>query len=218
MKYSLLTVLALTLSLFAFSQLKDIDGNKYKIVKIGKQEWMAENLNVTHFINGDEIPQAKTNEEWIKAAEEGKPAWCYYDNNPANGKKYGKLYNWFAVNDPRGLAPKGWHIPTDPEWTALTDYLGGEEKSGAKMRSKQGWSDGGNGTNSSSFSGLPGGNRYYDGTFKHVGESGDWWSSTEHEMYYVWYFFLRSYRPIDVNRFDYYTSKFYGLSVRCLRD
>ena len=78
----------------------DIDGNTYKTVTIGEQTWMAENLNVSKFRNGDEIPEAKTNEEWIKAGNEGKPAWCYYENIPANGEKYGKLYNWYAVTDP----------------------------------------------------------------------------------------------------------------------
>jgi len=91
----------------------DIDGQTFDIVVIGSQTWMAENLNVSHFLNGDPIPHVQTNEEWLKAAENRRPAWCYYNNDPVNGKKYGKLYNWFAVNDSRGLAPPGWHIPTD---------------------------------------------------------------------------------------------------------
>jgi len=82
-------------------------------VNIGTQTWMAKNLNVSIFANGDPIPEVKTNEEWKKAAEEKKPAWCYYENDPANGAIYGKLYNWYAVSDPRGLAPKGWHIPIE---------------------------------------------------------------------------------------------------------
>jgi len=113
---------------------------KYDEVTIGKQVWMIENLNVDKFRNGDPIPHAKTKEEWEKAGEEGKPAWCYYDNDPANGKKYGKLYNWYAVNDSRGLAPDGYHIPSHAEWEKLTDFLGGNSVAGAKMKSKSGWS------------------------------------------------------------------------------
>jgi uncharacterized protein (TIGR02145 family) len=184
-------------------------------VTIGKQVWMSENLNVDKFRNGDPIPEAKTDEEWEKAGENGEPAWCYYDNNPANGAKYGKLYNWYAVNDHRGLAPKGWHIPTDAEWTVLSDYLGGKEKAGAKMKSKEGWSDGGNGTNESGFSGLPGGNRLNGETFGSIGEDGYWWSSTEDSSSLAW---LRGllYNDGDVNRYS--GSKELGLSVRCLRD
>jgi uncharacterized protein (TIGR02145 family) len=126
-------------------------------VTIGKQVWMAKNLNVEVFRNGDSIPEVKTNEEWEKAWKKGKPAWCYYDNNPANGTKYGKLYNWFAVNDPRGLAPKDWHIPSDSEWTVLTDFLGGEDVAGKKMKSTSGWQNNGKGNNKSGFSCLPGG-------------------------------------------------------------
>jgi len=96
----------------------------FKTVEIGEQVWMAENLNVSTFRNGDPIPQARTQEEWKKAGENKQAAWCYYDNNPANGKKYGKLYNYYATSDPRGLAPNGWHIPTDSEWKTLIKYLG----------------------------------------------------------------------------------------------
>ena len=86
-------------------------------ITIGTQVWMTKNLDVATFRNGDPIPQAKTDEEWEKAGENQQPAWCYYDNDPANGAKYGKLYNWYAVNDSRGLAPVGYHIPSDAEWT-----------------------------------------------------------------------------------------------------
>lgn len=113
----------------------------FKSVKIGTQIWMTENLNVSTFRNGDAIPEAKTNEEWEQAGQNKQPAWCYYNNDPKNGAKYGKLYNWFAVNDSRGLAPEGWHIPTDYEWTVLTDYLGGGEFAGGKLKSKIGWDD-----------------------------------------------------------------------------
>ncbi|MBM3451578.1 MAG: hypothetical protein FJX84_00395 [Bacteroidetes bacterium] len=183
-------------------------------VTIGTQVWMTKNLDVATFRNGDPIPQAKTNEEWEKAATEGKPAWCYYDNDTANGAKYGKLYNWYAVNDSRGLAPVGYHIPSDEEWHILTDSLGGEA-AGTKMKSKSGWAENGNGTNSSGFSGLPGGFRYSLGNFFFMGFYGYWWSSTEYITYYAWYRYL-SYDHGRVSRDD--SDKGKGFSVRCLRD
>ena len=111
----------------------------YKTVTIGTQVWMTKNLDVSTFRNGDPIPAVKTDEEWKRAGEEGKPAWCYYNNDPKNGTKYGKLYNWYAVNDARGLAPSGYHVPTAEEWTILTDYLGGDDVAGGKMKSTSGW-------------------------------------------------------------------------------
>jgi uncharacterized protein (TIGR02145 family) len=108
-------------------------GNSQSI-KIGTLTWTAKNLDVTTFRNGDSIPQAKSDAEWVAAGENYQPAWCYYDNDPKNGTKYGKLYNWFAVNDARGLAPSGWHIPTDEEWTELSTFLGGEDVAGDKMK------------------------------------------------------------------------------------
>jgi len=112
----------------------------FKTVTIGTQVWMKENLNVSTFRNGDPISEAKTAEEWKAAGEAKQPAWCYYDNDPKNGAKYGKLYNWYAVNDPRGLAPVGWHVPTSDEWEILIDYLGGYQEAVVKIKSKIGWS------------------------------------------------------------------------------
>jgi uncharacterized protein (TIGR02145 family) len=115
-------------------------GRSYATVVMGNgQEWMAENLSVFYFRNGDPIPIVKTDEAWKKAVENGEPACCYYENNAEYGKTYGVLYNWYAVNDPRGLAPEGWHVPTDAEWTVLTNYLGAAETAGAKMKSSSGW-------------------------------------------------------------------------------
>ena len=176
-------------------------------VTIGKQVWMTKNLNVDKFRNGDPIPEAKTEGEWKAYNQAGEAAWCYYENDPKNGAKYGKLYNWYAVNDPRGLAPKGWHIPTDAEWTELTDYLGGVEKAGAKMKSKEGWYKNGNGTNSSGFSGLPGGLRSSYGAFDVIGYYGYWWSSTEFNTVYA------GYRPRNFtpgNCYSSYNDKAYG--------
>ena len=186
-----------------------------KQVIIGTQVWMAKNLNVATFCNGDPIPQAKTAEEWINAGVNGRPAWCYYNNDPANGTNYGKLYNWYAVNDPRGLAPKGWHIPTRDEWTVLTDFLGGTEIAGTKMKSKTGWKNSSNGTNSSGFNGLPGGDRSHSGSFYLVGSYGYWWSSTEASTSSAWSHAL-SYDSDHGS--SYYDSKGYGFYVRCLRD
>jgi len=111
----------------------------YKSVKIGTQVWMTKNLDVSVFRNGDTIPEAKTDEEWREAGENQQPAWCYSANDPKNGQKYGKLYNWYAVNDSRGLAPTGWHIPSDVEWTILEDYLG--DDADKKLKSTSGWNN-----------------------------------------------------------------------------
>src|SRR5258705_4009172 len=124
---SLLHLIAvLVMALAATAQVTDLNGKTYSTVKIGAQEWMAENLDVSKFRNGDPIPEAKTSHEWWQAGQNGKPAWCYYNNDPVMGRLYGKLYNWYAVNDPRGIPPAGWHVPGDPEWTRLTNYLGGD--------------------------------------------------------------------------------------------
>ena len=182
-------------------------------VTIGSQVWMSKNLNVTNFRNGNPIPQAKTNKEWEKAMEERKPAWCYYDNDPKNGAKYGKLYNWYAVNDPRGLAPAGWHIPADAELIALSEFLG--KDSGGKMKSTSGWGENGNGTNSTGFIGLPGGFRDFDGSFNSIGRSGFWWSASESGTSSA-YFGGLFHDRYDLYRYFY--SKGIGMSVRCLRD
>jgi uncharacterized protein (TIGR02145 family) len=158
----------------AVSQVTDIDGNVYKTVKIGEQEWTAENLNVEHYNNGDLIPQALDASEWSKLTT---GAWCYYKNNSENGKIYGKLYNWYALIDPRGLSPKDWHIASDSDWKQLTDYLGDE--AGKKMKNISGWSGDGNGTNESGFTGLPGGVRFANGKFFDIGDNGCFWTSSE---------------------------------------
>jgi len=187
---------------------------KAQTITIGSQVWMTKNLDVSTFRNGDTIPQAKTSEEWENAGNINQPAWCYYDNDPANGTKYGKLYNWCAVYDQRGLAPIGYHIPTDEEWTQLTDYLGGENVAGAQMKSKSGWEDNGNGTNSSGFSGLPGDHR--GGSISYIGHTGVWWSSSEYPLRgYAWVRELHSSVGSVIR--NYFTKDF-GFSVRCLRD
>ena len=188
-------------------------GEEFKSVKIGNQVWMAENLNLDHYRNGDPIPEVKDAEKWSQL---NSGAWCYYNNDIANGKVYGKLYNWYAVNDERGLCPNGWHVPSDDELIVLENYLGGDEVAGGKMKSSTGWNAPNTGaTNSSGFTGLPGGYRSYDGTYYGVGANGIWWSSTEGDSTSAWYRKL-SYSLSDVYR--NYTSKQNGFSVRCVRD
>jgi uncharacterized protein (TIGR02145 family) len=149
------------------------------VITIGTQNWAIANLDVAKFRNGDSIPEAKTNEEWVKAGEMGKPVWCYYNNDPVIGKKYGKLYNWYAINDPRGLAPSGWSIPGDEDWVLLTNFLGGPGVAGTKLKSVKGWSEDYNGTNETGFAGLPGGYRVENGKFMNLGTIATWWSATE---------------------------------------
>lgn len=120
-----------------YSQTFDINGLNYKSVLVGAQTWMAENLNVDEFKNGDSIPQAKTQLEWMEACKNKSPAWCYYENDIQNGDDFGKLYNWYAVSDERGLAPDGWHIPSNFEWREMFDYLGGINVAGNKLKSKE---------------------------------------------------------------------------------
>jgi hypothetical protein len=100
---------------------------------------MTKNLDVSTFRNGEAITQAKDEAQWLYASENKIPAWCYYEFNENNGKKYGKLYNWYAVNDSRGLAPKGYHVPLVAEWRTLVNFLGGSVAAGKKMKSKDGW-------------------------------------------------------------------------------
>lgn len=184
-------------------------------IKIGNQISSSKNLNVDTFRNGDPIPHVENDEQWEKAGKNCEPGWCYYNNDPANGEKYGKLYNWFAVNDPRGLVPEGWHVPSDDEWTTLTDDLGGSDVAGTKMKSTSGWKEDGNGYNKSGFSGLPGGARYANGTFHSIGECGSWWSSTEDDSDFAWSHSMYSYIGY-VSGDD--ESMGAGFSVRCLRD
>lgn len=182
------------------------------VVTIGSQVWTSKNLNVSTYRNGDVIQQVQDTEAWANLTT---GAWCYYDNDASNDTEYGKLYNWYAVHDPRGLAPNGYHIPTDAEWSQLSDYLGGESEAGTKMKSTSGWNSNGNGTNSSGFSGLPGGSRYTDGAFYFIHGYGSWWSSTEFYPNYAWYRYLY-YSYGNVGRYP--NDENFGFSVRCLRD
>ncbi len=185
------------------------------IVKIGDQEWLSKNLNVSRFVNGDEIFEAKTLEEWMKAGDKKLPAYCHYNNDPANGRIYGKLYNWYAVNDSRGLSPKGWHIPSDSEWVTITNFLGGEITAGLSIKSTNGWNQNGNGNNKSKFSGLPAGYRNPLGVFGKLSKKGYWWSSSEDDTDEAWSRLLGyGNRRLSKESSDQNS----GYSVRCIRD
>ena len=200
----------------------DNDGNSYETVIIGNQEWMAENLRTTTYANGDPILHVIADTQWINLANTETAAWSHYNNDSQYENPYGKLYNWYTVADPRNVCPTGWHVPTDAEWTILTDFLGGETIAGGKMKTT-GTIEGGDGlwtepntdaTNSSGFSGLPGGKRQILGSFIDVDIFGYWWSSTQagggaytrylgNEGGYV----IRGGSPANE-----------GLSCRCLKD
>ena len=188
-------------------------------VKIGTQIWITKNLDVHTFRNGDAILEATNKEEWQNAGENKTAAFCNYDFDSEIGKVYGKLYNWYAVNDPRGLAPKGWHIPSDAEWTILIEALGGESVAFKNIKSKTGWQKNGvksgNGNNSSGFSALPGGECNRNGYFSAISQNGGWWSSSEGSAGSAWYRVLYN---VDTQVLRGNSFKKFGLSVRCIKD
>ena len=194
-------------------------------VTICSQVWTTTNLNVSTYRDGTIIPQVTDPTAWANLTT---GAWCNYNNSTSNGTTYGKLYNWYAVAgihdvasaaNPalrKNLAPTGWHVPTDAEWTILTNCLGGENVAGGKMKATTLWlSPNTSATNSSGFTGLPGGYRFYTGTFNVIGNYGLWWSASEFDTTYAWSRYLYYYYG-NATR-DYY-SKNLGFSVRCLRD
>lgn len=206
----------------------DASGNTYPTVTIGTQEWMAENLRTTKYRDGSNIPIVTDNAQWANNWNNGnplqQPMMCWYNNDQATytTNKFGALYNWYAINPTtngnKNVCPTGWHVPTDAEWTTLTTFLGGESVAGGKMKSTgtQYWSSLNTGaTNSSGWSGLPGGARLDDGPFVSIGNFGFWWSSTEYNTNFAWRRYLY-YVNGDVYRSN--TNKTYGFSVRCVRD
>lgn len=218
-----------------YGSLKDSrDGRVYKTVKIGEQVWMAENLNVERFRNGDLIPHAKTEEEWINASVKRIPAWCFYNNDPINSTTCGKLYNWYAVNDPRGLAPIGWRIPSEADWNLLVKYLGGSLNETSertkntvahKLKNSFGWYKDGNGNNSTGLSCNPcgsnddgqffGGNSSLESKYGFGQESIIWSSTQANES---------SAEGIWLNYEDKWMTgvtifpKRKGASIRCIRE
>lgn len=190
----------------------DIEGNHYNTIRICDQTWLKSNLNVSHYRNGDQIPQVQDPAQWANLTT---GAWCYYENNSANGTVYGKLYNWYAINDPRGLAPEGWHVPSDEEWTTLTTCLGGESLAGVKMKATTGWISNPEATNSSGFTGLPGGFRLSDATFGDIDHYGTWWSSTQYDGTNAW---RRSINDVNGNVHRSYNPNRNGMAVRCIKN
>jgi uncharacterized protein (TIGR02145 family) len=185
-------------------------------VTICSQIWMLNNLEVTTYRNGDPIPQVTDSIQWVNLTT---GAWCWMDNDSANyASNYGKLYNWYAVNDPRGLAPMGWHVPSDAEWTTLSTCLGGDAVAGGAMKETgtTHWASPNTlATNSSGFTGLPGGLRDDGGAFSVVGGLGAWWSSTEGGTRGAWDRNL-IYSLGSIGRGNDHKQD--GFSVRCLRD
>ena len=210
----------LIIALFNFSacSLFNMNKDKYKSIKIGNAEWMTTNLGVTTFRNGDEIQEAQTKDDWVYLCKQGIPAWCYYKNDTTNGLKYEKLYNWFAVSDPRGLAPKGWHIAKDEEWTLLTLKLGGVSVAGGKLKAKTGWNPYkgtiGNGSNQSGMSIMPGGFRSGLSWFGYEGDGAGFWTSSVADLEKAKYIMLlNASNEILKGAFG----KMNGMSVRCVR-
>lgn len=193
----------------------DIDGNSYHTVTIGSQVWLVENLSTTHYRNGEPITYISGNDEWELVTSE---AYCAYNHDPGNVAIYGRLYNWFAVNDSRNIAPNGCHVATDAEWTSLTNYLGGEGIAGGKLKEAGliHWKEpNSEATNETGFSALPGGHREYGGTFDYIIWGGGWWTSTEENPNDSWI------RYMDCGNCDvwrYLEDKRFGRSVRCLKD
>jgi uncharacterized protein (TIGR02145 family) len=193
----------------------DINGNVYDTVIIGTQIWMKQNLKVSKYRNGDSIPTGLSNTSWQLATS---GAYTIYNNQASNDSIYGKLYNWYAVADQRGLCPAGWHVPSDVEWTILTNFLGGGSIAGGKMKEvglTHCATPNIGATNSSGFTGLPGGSRGYDGPYYLIGYYGWWWSATQYSAALA---YLRSLKcgnsVVDIIA----TEKPSGFSVRCVRD
>jgi len=202
------------------SDITDIEGNSYKTVYIGTQQWMGENLKTAKYNDGTTIQNVTDNAQWAKLTT---GAWSYYKNDAANNTKYGKLYNWYAViPNNKNVCPSGWHVPTDAEWAVLTNYLDGLT-AGGKMKEvgTTNWiSPNTDATNTSLFTGLPGGARDYYGNYSGIGLNGNWWSSTEDDsqiLYVLYARYLNMSNKIGSARRSYFEKKS-GFSVRCLRD
>ena len=202
-------------------------GYDYETVQIGEQCWFAENLRSENYENGDLIPANLNDSEWENASSgavaifgEGEGG-CFevsIDGDACDEAwslhEYGRLYNWFAVDDTRGLCPSDWHVPSNEEWTTMTEYLGGASVAGGDLRASYGWPENGNGSNLSGFSGLPGGYRYWTGSFSDAGNFGSWWSSTPAGSS-AWFRYLLPASPqVNGPAWD----KRYGYSVRCIQD
>jgi uncharacterized protein (TIGR02145 family) len=188
---------------------------EYKAVTISNQTWMVANLNVNVFLNGDTIPEAKSVNDWISASKNEQAAWCYYDNTISDGQSLGKLYNWYAVNDKRGLVPEGWRVPSKADFEQLVKNLGGEKLAGAKLKSISGWGDKSNGTNESGFNAIPSGMRQFNGGYSNETDYSYFWSSTDRPGDNAWYFGLSNKNSIAKT---FFSQKGNGFSVRCIKN
>ncbi len=197
----------------------DIDGNGYDTVIISTQFWTKQNLNTTRYRNGDPIPKVTDATTWATLTT---GAWCWYNNDSATyAATYGRLYNWYTVNDPRGMTPIGWHVPSDTEWAIMENNLGGAAVVGGAMKETgtKHWTTPNYGaTNSSGFTGLPGAYRNAsDGSFYYIGDYGYWWSSTEISATGALNRGLFYNNGNIINIRNGYHKRF-GFSVRCVRD
>jgi uncharacterized protein (TIGR02145 family) len=204
----------------SYGSVNDIDGNTYKTIQVGSQIWMAENLRVTKFRNNTALQNISDSLGWANVYDNNSriPTWAYYQNDPSYNAVYGKLYNWFAAVNTNGICPEGWHVPTDGEWTTLTNFLGGEPIAAGKMKSAgtQYWKiPNVEATNSSGFSALAGGLRYYYSSFDFLFDFGTWWSSTADNDTRSWARYL-SYEYGSVFRTS--SIKENGFSIRCIKD
>jgi uncharacterized protein (TIGR02145 family) len=194
----------------------DIDGNLYHTITIGTQVWMVENLKTTHYRNGDAIPNVKDSAAWISI---NTGAYCWSHNDEASYKfPYGALYNWYAVNDTRQLCPPGWHVPNYTEWSTVTAFLGGKNLAGGKMKETgtSHWkAPNDSTTNTSGFTGLPGGWRDGVGSTGPVGYEGFWWSSTKNFSSDSWGIGM-IYDDVALQTSTYFNTD--GRSVRCIKD
>lgn len=202
-----LSFLMISMALFSYSNL--IGQNEIKTAKVGNQVWMVENLNVDHYRNGDSIPEVKSQQQWSNLKT---GAWCYYKNDSKNGEKYGKLYNWYAVNDPRGLAPREWHIPSQSELLELQSSV--NDNSNLLKAIGEGSSSGA-GTNSTGFSVKLGGYRGYHGNYYYIGYDSYFWTSSEGTPPFASSMYLYSTGNYI---FFYDFDKVYGFSIRCVKD
>ena len=200
---------------FTAGHLTDIEGNTYNTVSIGTQMWMQENLKTTKYNDGMNIPLVTDNETWFNTNE---PAYGWYnDDENSYGETYGALYNWFTVNTGK-ICPAGWHVPTDAEWTSLTDFLGGEAVAGGKLKEAgtEHWSiPNTDASNESGFTALPGGYRSNGGQCYSIEWQGRWWTSSMIDYMYVWTRHMQA-NIANVNRYE--INKNFGFSVRCVKD
>jgi uncharacterized protein (TIGR02145 family) len=191
----------------------DIDGNRYRISQIGNKKWMAENLKVSRFRNGDLIPGIESDIKWSDA---NKAAKSIYDNSPNYGKLLGNLYNGYVILDGRNICPYGWHLPSDSEWDLLIKTLGGVNEASVKLKATKGWSNENNGTNSTGMNVLPSGSRNESGQFYGAGKVGVWWSSTKDPSgLKLWTRTLTNERQ-EVGRFT--SNPQIGGYIRCVQD